>query len=221
MGHQAASNAPLTSRLTITVHCFNLKLSSIKFLTLTIVPVWGVNPYWLLLNNSLEYMWISILPIINLSNSLPPMLIRLIGRYFDTSLHSPFPGLIIGIITECFHCLGKHPSFRHALYVCVVCVWCVWCVHACVWCVCMVCACVCASVWCVLECVSCVCVWYVLYAVCVWCVHAYVCVQVCGVYIWCVHACVCVIHAVCMCVVFFLLIFINKLVPLQSSNITC
>jgi hypothetical protein len=48
LGHQAASNAPLTSRLTITVHCFNLKLSYIKFLTsfaASTVPLWGVNPY--------------------------------------------------------------------------------------------------------------------------------------------------------------------------------
>ena len=34
------------------------------------------------------------------------------------SLHSSFPGLIIGIVTECFHFLGKHPSFSHT-YICV------------------------------------------------------------------------------------------------------
>ena len=80
LGHQAASNAPLTSRLTITVHCFNLKLSSIHFLTsiaASTVPLWGVNPYWLALNRSLEYIWNSILSIISFSNNLPPILIRL------------------------------------------------------------------------------------------------------------------------------------------------
>jgi hypothetical protein len=78
-----------------------------------------VNPYWLSLKRSLEYMWNSILLIISLSNSLPPIFSSLIGRYFDTSLHSSFHGFIIGIVIECFHFLGKHPSFRHVLYICV------------------------------------------------------------------------------------------------------
>jgi hypothetical protein len=47
------------------------------------------------------------------------MLIKLIGRYFDISLHSYFPGLVIEIIAESVHFLGKHPSFRHKLYNCV------------------------------------------------------------------------------------------------------
>ena len=122
LGHQAASKAPLTYKLTITVHCFRLRLSSIKSLTYiaeSTVPLCGENPYWLSLNRSLEYMWNITLSIINLSTSLLPIFSKLIGRYFDTLLHFCFPGLIIGIITECFQFLGKHPLFRHALYICV------------------------------------------------------------------------------------------------------
>jgi len=120
LAHQAESNAPLTSKLTITLHCFGLKISSIKFLisvAASNVPLCGVNPYWLSFNRSLECMWNSILSIINLSNSLHPIFSRLIGRYFDMSLHFSFPSLIIGIITECFQFLGQHPFFGHALYI--------------------------------------------------------------------------------------------------------
>jgi hypothetical protein len=49
-----------------------------------------MNPYWLSLKRSLEYMWNSILSIINLSNNLPPIFSRLIGRYIITVPFSRF-----------------------------------------------------------------------------------------------------------------------------------
>jgi hypothetical protein len=53
------------------------------------------------------------------SSTFPPMLSRLIGRYFDGSMLFSLPGFIIGMIFAVFHLLGKHPLFRHWLYIAV------------------------------------------------------------------------------------------------------
>jgi hypothetical protein len=47
------------------------------------------------------------------------MLSRLIGRYLDGSVLFSLPGFVIGIIFAFFHLLGKHPLFRHWLYIVV------------------------------------------------------------------------------------------------------
>ena len=57
--------------------------------------------------------------IFNLSNTFRAILSKLIGRYFDASLLSSFPGFIIGTMLDFFHCFGKQPSLRHLLYMAV------------------------------------------------------------------------------------------------------
>ena len=79
--------------------------SSLNFLAsiaTSILFFCGVNPYWSSFKNSVLCKWCIILLISSFSRTLPPVLIKLIGRYFDGSMLSSLPGLVIGSILALF-----------------------------------------------------------------------------------------------------------------------
>ena len=76
----------------------------------------GIKPYWFLFSNLLVCTWWLILFIRSFSSSLPPVFIKLMGRYLRTSLIPSLPGFTIGCIIDLFHCCGKWPLCRHSLY---------------------------------------------------------------------------------------------------------
>src|SRR5215469_16195137 len=61
-------------------------------------------------------MWWFILFISAFSSIFPPMLRRLIGRYWFTSLLFCMSGFVIGMIFAFFHLSGKTPFLRQLLY---------------------------------------------------------------------------------------------------------
>ena len=142
LGHHAELNAPSTSRLTVTVISPLLNPSctnSFTAIIASIVLVCGMNPYWFLFRNSVEWMWWFILFINAPSSIFPPMLRRLIGRYFVTSWLFCVSGFVIGMMYICMYVFM-------CMYVCL--------------CVC-ICMCVCVSMYVY------VCIMYVLVCMCV------------------------------------------------------
>ena len=84
--HQAASKAPLTSKLAMitTLPLYNSGSRNwFTAIAASVVLFWGVNPNWLSFMWSILYMWCIILLISNFSSNFPPMFSKLIVRYLD------------------------------------------------------------------------------------------------------------------------------------------
>jgi len=76
----------------------------------------GIKPYWFLFSNLLVCRWWLILFISSFSSSFPPVFIKLMGRYFCTSLSPSLPGFTIGCIIDIFQICRNCPLCRHSLY---------------------------------------------------------------------------------------------------------
>ena len=85
----------------------------------SVVLFCGINANWLSVSSSFLYMWWLILLMRSFYSTFPPKLSRLIGRYLDGSVLFSLPGFVSGIIFVVFHLLGKHPLYRHWLYIAV------------------------------------------------------------------------------------------------------
>jgi len=110
LGDQAASNAPLVSKLTIIKQLVFWFVSRINPLASSVVSTaifWGKNPYWFPFRGLLEKAWWLILSISSFSLTSPPTINRIIGRYFVSSVQRSFPVLNMGMVIERLHCLGS------------------------------------------------------------------------------------------------------------------
>ena len=117
-GHQAASNAPLTSRLAITTTLplsNSCSMNCFIVLAASVVLFLGVNSNWFSFIYSILFMWCITMFINRFSSTLPAIFNKLIGRYLNGSKLSSLPGLVTVIILATFQFLGKHPLFKHSL----------------------------------------------------------------------------------------------------------